>query len=211
MKLQIALDLDSLDKAIAMAEKVYDVVDIIELGTPLMLKEGTRVVGEMKRRFPQPLILADMKIADGGYMEAKFSADEGADIITVLGVAADETILGAKQAAHEAGKQVYVDMLAVQNLAERAKEIDELGVDIIGVHTAYDVQKTGRTPFDDLAVLKGIVRNAQVAVAGGVKLETLSRAIELGADIAIVGGALTGAADMRAQALRFREAMSKPM
>lgn len=85
MKLQIALDLDSLDKAIAMAEKVYGIVDIIELGTPLMLKEGTRAVGEMKRRFPKALILADMKIADGGYMEARFAADEGADIAIVGG------------------------------------------------------------------------------------------------------------------------------
>ena len=209
MKLQIALDLDSLDKAIAMAEKVYGIVDIIELGTPLMLKEGTRAVGEMKRRFPKTLILADMKIADGGYMEARFAADEGADIITVLGIAANETILGVKQAAHEAGKQVYVDMLAVENLAGRAQEIEGLGVDIIGVHTAFDVQKSGRTPFDDLAVLKKNVHHAQVAVAGGVKLETIGRAVEMGADIAIVGGALTGAADVRAQALAFRQAMDR--
>ena len=35
------------------------------------------------------------------------------------------------------------------------------------------------------------------------------RAVELGADIAIVGGALTGAADVRAQALAFRQAMDR--
>ena len=209
MKLQIALDVDSLDKAIAMAEKVYGIVDIIELGTPRMLKEGARAVGEMKRHFPQALILADLKIANGGYMEARFAADEGADIITVLGIAANETILGVKQAAHEAGKQVYVDMLSVENLAGRAREIEGLGVDIIGVHTAFDVQKSGRTPFDDLAVLKKNVHRAQVAVAGGVKLETIGRAVELGADIVIVGGALTGAADVRAQALAFRQAMDR--
>ena len=79
MKLQIALDLDSADKAVAMAAQVYGLVDIIELGTPLMLKEGVGVVGLMKRRFPDALILADMKIADGGYMEARFAVEEGAD------------------------------------------------------------------------------------------------------------------------------------
>ena len=100
-------------------------------------------------------------------------------------------------------------MLAVENLAGRAQEIEGLGVDIIGVHTAFDVQKSGRTPFDDLAVLKKNVHHAQVAVAGGVKLETIGRAVELGADIAIVGGALTGAADVRAQALAFRQAMDR--
>ena len=106
MKLQIALDLDSADKAVAMAAQVYGLVDIIELGTPLMLKEGVGVVGRMKRRFPDALILADMKIADGGYMEARFAVEEGADIVTVLGMAEDETILGVKQATHEAGRLV---------------------------------------------------------------------------------------------------------
>ena len=199
MKLQIALDLDSADKAVAMAAQVYGLVDIIELGTLLMLKEGVGVVGLMKRRFPDALILADMKIADGGYMEARFAVEEGADIVTVLGMAEDETILGVKQATHEVGRLVYVDMLAATDLAARARQIDALGVDIIGVHTAYDVQRLGRTPFDDLATLK--------AVAGGVKLETISRAAALGADIAIVGGALTGAADVAAMARRLREAI----
>ena len=46
-----------------------------------------------------------------------------------------------------------------------------------------------------------------MAVAGGVKLETISRAAALGADIAIVGGALTGAADVAAMARRLREAI----
>ena len=140
-------------------------------------------------------------------MEARFAVEEGADIVTVLGMAEDETILGVKQATHEAGRLVYVDMLAATDLAARARQIDALGVDIIGVHTAYDVQRLGRTPFDDLATLKGAVHGAKVAVAGGVKLETISRAAALGADIAIVGGALTGAADVAAMARRLREAI----
>lgn len=207
MKLQIALDLDSLEKAKDMAEKVYGIVDIIELGTPLMLKEGVGAVGVMKKLFPNALILADMKIADGGYIEAKFAYDEGADIVTVLGVSADETILGVRRAAREAGKQVYVDMLSVTDLAVRARELDALDVDIIGVHTAFDVQKTGRTPFDDLAVLKANCKNAQVAAAGGIKLDTIHRAVELGADIAIVGGALVGSADPRETAVQFKQCL----
>lgn len=209
MKLQIALDLDSLEKAQEIGERIHDLVDIIGLGTPLMLKEGTRAVAEMKKRFPDVLILADMKIADGGYVEAKFAFDEGADIVTVLGISADETILGVRRAAREAGKMVYVDMLSVENLAERSRELDALDVDIIGVHTAFDVQKTGRTPFNDLAVLKANCKNAQVAVAGGIKLDTIHRAGELGADIAIVGNALVGSENIRETAVKFKEACGR--
>lgn len=206
MKLQIALDLDSLEKAQEAGEKVHDIVDIIELGTPLMLKEGVRAVSAMKKCFPKAVILADMKIADGGYLEAKSAFDEGADIVTVLGISADETILEVRRAAREAGKLVYVDMLSVTDLAVRARELDALDVDIIGVHTAFDVQKSGRTPFDDLAVLKANCKNAQVAAAGGLRLDTISRAMELGADIAIVGNALAGASDIRETAVQFKKA-----
>ena len=206
MKLQIALDLDSLEKAQEAGEKVHDIVDIIELGTPLMLKEGVRAVSAMKKCFPKAVILADMKIADGGYLEAKSAFDEGADIVTVLGISADETILEVRRAAREAGKLVYVDMLSVTDLAVRARELDALDVDIIGVHTAFDVQKSGRTPFDDLAVLKANCKNAQVAGAGGLRLDTISRAMELGADIAIVGNALAGASDIRETAVQFKKA-----
>ena len=206
MKLQIALDLDSLEKAKEAGEKVHDIVDIIELGTPLMLKEGVRAVSAMKKCFPKAVILADMKIADGGYLEAKSAFDEGADIVTVLGISADETILEVRRAAREAGKLVYVDMLSVTDLAVRARELDALDVDIIGVHTAFDVQKSGRTPFDDLAVLKANCKNAQVAAAGGLRLDTISRAMELGADIAIVGNALAGASDIRETAVQFKKA-----
>ncbi|WP_296835129.1 3-hexulose-6-phosphate synthase [Marvinbryantia sp.] len=209
MKLQIALDLDSLEKAQKIGEKVHDLVDIIELGTPLMLKEGTRAVAQMRKSFPDVLILADMKIADGGYIEAKFAFDEGADIVTVLGISANETILGVRRAAREAGKMVYVDMLSVTNLKDRARELDALDVDIIGVHTAFDVQQTGRTPFDDLAILKANCKNAQVAVAGGVKLDTIHKAIELGADIAIVGNALVGSENIRETAVQFKNACAK--
>ncbi len=205
MKLQIALDLDSLEKAQEAGEKVHDIVDIIELGTPLMLKEGVRAVSAMKKCFPKAVILADMKIADGGYIEAKSAFDEGADIVTVLGISADETILEVRRAAREAGKLVYVDMLSVTDLAVRARELDALDVDIIGVHTAFDVQKSGRTPFDDLAVLKANCKNAQVAAAGGLRLDTISRAMELGADIAIVGNALAGASDIRETAVQFKK------
>ena len=51
----------------------------------------------------------------------------GADIVTVLGVSNDETILGAIKAAKQHGGKIMIDMIAVKNLVERAKEIDAMG------------------------------------------------------------------------------------
>ena len=47
-------------------------IDLIEIGTPLCKFEGVRnVVPIFRQRFPEALILADMKTMDGGGFEAR--------------------------------------------------------------------------------------------------------------------------------------------
>ena len=69
MKLQMALDLDDMQKALQMASSTRDFVDIIEIGTPLIVRFGVDAVKMMKDSFPEASVLADIKIADGGYKE----------------------------------------------------------------------------------------------------------------------------------------------
>ena len=66
-----------------------------------------------------------------------------------------------------------VDMIEVKDLEARAKEIDEMGVDYICVHTAFDIQQEGNDPLDDLKRVNKVLRHAQSAVAGGVNLEPI--------------------------------------
>jgi 3-hexulose-6-phosphate synthase len=87
MKLHVAVDLHTLEKAIAMVHKVAPFVDIIEAGTPLIKQEGLRIISILKECFPEKLILADMKTMDAGGLEAKLAYDAGADLVTVLAVA----------------------------------------------------------------------------------------------------------------------------
>ena len=110
-----------------------------------------------------------------------------------LGVSNDETILGAIKAAKQHGGKIMIDMIAVKNLVERAKEIDAMGVDYICVHTAFDVQKSGKDPLDELKMINKVICNAKSAVAGGVKLSTIDEIVEEGAEIIVVGGAICNA------------------
>ena len=153
MKLQIALDTLSLEECIILLEQTKGNVDIAEVGTPFIIEEGMRPVRELKKRFPEIEILADTKIMDAGELEASSAFKAGADIVTVLGVSNDETILGAIKAAKQHGGKIMIDMIAVKNLVERAKEIDAMGVDYICVHTAFDVQKSGKDPLDELKMI----------------------------------------------------------
>ena len=188
MKLQIALDTLSLEECIILLEQTKGNVDIAEVGTLFIIEEGMRPVRELKKRFPEIEILADTKIMDAGELEASSAFKAGADIVTVLGVSNDETILGAIKAAKQHGGKIMIDMIAVKNLVERAKEIDAMGVDYICVHTAFDVQKSGKDPLDELKMINKVICNAKSAVAGGVKLSTIDEIVEEGAEIIVVGG-----------------------
>ena len=52
-KMQLALDELGLDAALALAEQVRSYVDIIEAGTPLLLREGMRAVQALRNAFPE--------------------------------------------------------------------------------------------------------------------------------------------------------------
>ncbi|MDQ0226149.1 3-hexulose-6-phosphate synthase [Metabacillus niabensis] len=205
MKLQLALDLVDIQGAIELVKEVEEHIDVVEIGTPVVINEGLRAVKEVKAAFPNLTVLADLKIMDAAGYEVSQASAAGADIITILGTAEDESIKGAVEEAKKQGKQILADMIAVKNIAARAKELDELGVDYICVHTGYDLQAVGKNSFEDLSTIKSVVKNAQTAIAGGIKLETLPEVIKQHPDLVIVGGGITNKEDKKAIARKMQK------
>jgi len=205
MKLQLALDLVDIPGAIELVKEVQEYVDVVEIGTPVIINEGLRAVKEVKAAFPNMTVLADLKIMDAAGYEVSQAAAAGADIITILGAAEDESIRGAVEEAKKHGKQILADMIAVKDIATRAKELDEFGVDYICVHTGYDLQAVGKNSFEDLATIKSVVKNAKTAIAGGIKLETLPEVIKEKPELVIVGGGITSKEDKKAAAVEMKE------
>ncbi|GAE26563.1 D-arabino-3-hexulose 6-phosphate formaldehyde lyase [Halalkalibacter wakoensis JCM 9140] len=204
MKLQLALDLVNIPEAIELVSEVQEFVDVVEIGTPVVINEGLRAVKEVKEAFPQLTVLADLKIMDAAGYEVMKASEAGADIITILGAAEDESIKGAVEEAKKQGKEILVDMIAVKDKKARAIELDELGVDYICVHTGYDLQAVGQNSFEDLLTIKSVVKQAKTAIAGGIKLETLPEVIKAQPDLIIVGGGITGKDDKKAAAAEMQ-------
>ncbi|MFK2826671.1 3-hexulose-6-phosphate synthase [Bacillus sp. B190/17] len=208
MELQLALDLVNTEEAIKLVEEVKDHIDIVEIGTPIIKIEGLKAVKAIKDAFPQLQVLADMKTMDAAGYEVLKAAEHGADIVTILAAAEDESIKGAVAEAKNQGKKILIDLIAVKDIAKRAQEVDEMGVDYICVHTGYDLQAKGQNSFQDLETIKGVVKNAKTAIAGGIKLETLPEVIKSQPDLVIVGGGIAGQEDKKAAAAKF-EALIK--
>lgn len=204
-KLQIALDDITLDNALILLEKVQDYVDIAEVGTPFMMEYGMDAVRRIKALFPKLEVLCDAKIMDAGGYEANLAFAAGADYVTVLGVTDDLTIADCAAAAGKAGKKVMADMICVNHVRERIRKMEELGVDVIGVHTGVDQQAAGRTPLDDLREMRSCVTSAAISVAGGINAETIDEYLKYRPEIIVVGGGISKAKDPAAATKELSE------
>lgn len=187
--LQIALDVLETEQAIEIAAEVYPNFDVVEIGTPLIIEEGLAAVERVKEQYPDRLCLADLKIMDAGRLEASSGFRRSADIVTVLAAADDATILGAIEAAEESDGMLMADLINCPDLSGRAKELEQLGVPLLCVHTAYDIQGEGSNPLDDLEAVREAV-SCKLAVAGGLTLGMVGDAVSFGADIVVVGGGI---------------------
>lgn len=206
MKLQVALDLLSTDAAVNLLNDIAPYVDIIEVGTPLIKIEGLAVLREIKSRWPDKFLFADLKTMDAGALEAELALNAGADAVSVLAVAADGTIAGAVNAANKLGKSVVVDLIGVPP-AHRLARIDELrklGVGTVELHAGLDEQaQEGYSLPALLATIAGT--NVKFAVAGGITLDTVDIVAAAGAETAVVGGGIYNAANPAATAKSLKE------
>ncbi|MHC6591907.1 3-hexulose-6-phosphate synthase [Arthrobacter sp. C152] len=207
MKLQVAIDLLTVEDALELAGKVAEYVDIIELGTPLIKAEGLSAITAVKEAHPDKLVFADMKTMDAGELEADIAFKAGADLVTVLGSADDSTIAGAVKAAQAHNKGVVVDLIGVADKATRAKEVRALGAKFVEMHAGLDEQ--AKPGFDLTGLLRaGEESQVPFSVAGGVNASTIAAVQAAGADVAVAGGAIYGAADPALAAKELQAAIS---
>ena len=105
------------------------------------------------------------------------------------------------------GAEVMVDLLGVPDPVARAKRVAELGAAAVCWHVGIDMQMQAKTPF---AVLGELARQSPipVAVAGGLNSETVAEAVRAGAQILIVGGAITKSPQIAEATRRLRQAIA---
>jgi len=203
----------NLDRAISIAkEAVSGGVDWIEAGTPLIKSEGMEAIRELKRTFPDKKIIADMKTMDTGDFETEIASKAGADIISILGASDDSTIKEAIKAAKKYSSEIMIDLINVKDKVGRAAEVQKMGAKYVCIHVGIDQQMKGENPLQDIKDVKDAV-NITIATAGGLNSENAPEVVNAGADIVIVGGAITKAANLLEATQRIRKSidLAKPI
>ena len=161
---------------------------------------------EIKSRWPDKFLFADLKTMDAGALEAELALNAGADAVSVLAVAADGTIAGAVNAANKLGKSVVVDLIGVPptHRLARIDELRKLGVGTVELHAGLDEQaQEGYSLPALLATIAGT--DVKFAVAGGITLDTVDIVAAAGAETAVVGGGIYNAANPAATAKSLKE------
>ena len=207
VKLQVALDFLELSRALKVAEAaVAGGAEYVEVGTPLIKSEGLDAVRRVREQFPDATVIADMKTMDAGRIEAEAAGKAGADVMTVCGTASEATIRECVAGGRHYDCVVAVDLLGVGDPVAFAARAAELGVAWLDVHCAIDQQMAGDDPVALLREVRAVTE-LTLAVAGGITSETAPAAVAAGADVVIVGGAITKAEDPQQAAADIRKAI----
>jgi 3-hexulose-6-phosphate synthase/6-phospho-3-hexuloisomerase len=179
---QVSLDLTDINEALEMAHIAMRAgVDWLEAGTPFIIAEGMHGVRALRAEFPNTPIVADLKTMDGGYLEAQVMAQAGATHVVVMARAHPETIKCVVQAGKDFGIKVMGDNLGCPDMVQGAKELAELGCDMVIHHIGFDERR-------------GIAATGVRAV-GGLTLEQAIACPSYGAPLVVIGAPLAIDAD----------------
>ncbi len=207
--LQVAFDnpdIQFVQSAISQIPKSDHV--IIEAGTPLIKRYGMDVISKIREVRPDAFIVADLKTLDTGNLEARMVADAAGDAIVVSALAPINTIDKLIEEAHKTGIYAVMDTLNQQDPISVLKQLKVMP-DVIELHRGIDIEGTEHA-WGNIAEIKKIAPKTLVAVAGGVRLDKVPVALGQGADILVVGRAITNAKDVRDVAEQFINSLNKP-
>lgn len=199
MLLQLAIDRP---QALAVVRRVRDLVDIVEVGTPMLLRFGLSAISTVRELAPGLPVLADTKTVDGGAGQAEMVFAAGATFMTVLSSASVSTLEAASRAAQNHDGYIVVDTITDgwASIAERGKLPERCAV--IALHSGVDVEpggaswaQAGSAPVDRLHEL-----GYRVAVAGGIDKSNLDAAVHMAPEILVIGRTITDDPDPRGAA-----------
>jgi 3-hexulose-6-phosphate synthase len=200
MNIQLALDRFTIDEAVHIANLAEQSIDWIEVGTSLIKEYGMESVKRIKEAFPDKIIVADMKTIDNARYEFEMCFRAGADVATVMGASPIPTLKTCMKVSEENNKKVMIDLL--NTTQQQKEELFQFKDAYFCDHVSKDEQeiagKVNRTEE------KSYDSSLQLAVAGGITLQTISELKHLQPDVWIIGSGITKAEDPAKAAEKFK-------
>ncbi len=189
--LQIALDSVELNVALNDAAKIADHVDIIEVGTVLAFSKGSEALDQLRKLYPNHILVCDMKLLDAGETLARMAFEHGADYITVGAAAHIATVQAAKAVADEFGGEVQIELFGKWDFDDAQAWLDS-GITQAIYHRSKDAQSAGQTWSDhDIATMSKLSElGLELSITGGIVPQDIHLFKNINAKAFIAGRAL---------------------
>lgn len=211
--IQVALDAPEMSHQIKVVKDLPKSDRIIlEAGTPFLKKYGMEAIKQIREIAPEKFIVADLKTLDVGKLEVDFAFDATADAVVASGLASVSSIDKFILEAQRLGIYGWVDTMELDNPVEKLKKLKEIP-DVVILHRAIDAEAAAagtndaqKAAWQNIPKIKELYKGKKlasgrdrvlVAVAGGIDHTSAKYAIEMGADILIVGRYLTSSKDIK--------------
>jgi len=216
---QISVDVNTIELGLAVAgAALAGGVNIVEMGTPLLKSAGvSNVVPAFRKKFPEALLLADMKTMDGGGGEARGVYAGGGNIVDFLalaGVSTAKAVCAVRDEFRNAGAELprlaFADiMIPHQGPAAQAVDVArrmlDAGVDAVGIHLQSDARRADPTLIEKnylgdvaRALFEKVGGSAPVQVVGGLSVAQAKSLAQVGLRAFVISGNL-GQPDTKAR------------
>lgn len=206
MKLQIAMDMTSIDLYWDVLDKVHDLVDIVEIGN-IGMYEGAKLIPLTREKYPEKELLWDQKVC---FLYTNIPAiDYGADYVSVDADADDQTFMDHLNYCHAKGCKVVGDMITETAGSAQMLRLEKLGVDQISFHPNAHHDRYPVGDVMQLQVARTVIDHTEISAYGGFTLENITPVLELKPEVVCIGAAIWNAADPRKETLAFLELMKK--
>lgn len=185
---------------------------ILEVGTPFLKKYGMDSIRKIREMAPDMFIVADLKTLDVGKLEVDFAFDATADGVVASGLASSASIDKFIVEAQRLGIHAFVDTMEVDDPIAKLKTLKQIP-DVVILHRAIDAEsapagsnEAQKQKWKYVPLIKELYQDKKkasgrdrvlVAVAGGIEPASAKYALDMGADILIVGRFITSSKDVK--------------
>ncbi len=184
---------------------------ILEIGTPFLKKYGVEAIKKIRELAPEKFIVADLKTLDVGKLEVDFAFDATADAAVASGLASISSIDKFLLEAQRMGIYGFVDTMELDNPVEKLSKLKQIP-NVVILHRAIDAESAAsgtddvqKLAWQNIPKIKELYKDKKlasgrdrvlVAVAGGIDHRSAKYALDMGADILIVGRFITSSKDI---------------
>lgn len=183
--IQIAFNHTLHDVQRILPQIAYDPRILIEAGTPYIKREGLMGI-RFIRRIWRGIIVADLKVTDGAYEEVAFAQATGANAVTALGTAPNDTLDQFNKACADFKIYSMIDMLGQDNPLKKIFKL-KYKPNAVVIHKGRDEEINPRNiiRYKDINKVRSKY-DVLISVAGGLNHIKIRKAYFNGADIAIL-------------------------